>query len=94
MAVREAEEFLEIPKNAKEKECIPRIGLRATIINRITHQPIAYEIDKLHGSLNLFVKLLSGKLAYVKVFDCTAILPDGQSDIVLNLVHISKLTLI
>lgn len=67
-----------------------RIGNRAAIINRSTHLPIAFEIDKLHGRVNLFVKPLSGKLSDMLGVAGTAILPDGQAGLVLNLGDIAK----
>lgn len=63
----------------------------AAVINRATHQPIAFKIDKLYGRLNLFVKPLNGKMSRMLGVSGTAILPDGQAGLVLNLSEIARL---
>lgn len=93
VSIYNIKEFLRINRisNTDQQGALPDSSQgRAAVINRNSQQPIAFEIDKLFGRLNLFVKPLNGKFANMPGVSGTAILPDGQAGLVLNLGEIAN----
>ena len=63
---------------------------RAAVINRSENHPVAFEIDKILGRQNLFVKPLQGQFSEMVGVAGSSIFPDGQAGLILNLSDIVK----
>ncbi|SMF49194.1 chemotaxis protein CheA [Pseudobacteriovorax antillogorgiicola] len=92
VSVQNIQDFLKLPtpEDTEDENVRDLFERRAAVINRATTRPVAFEIDRLFGRMNLFVKPLSGKMATMPGVTGTSILPDGQAGLVLNLSEIAK----
>ena len=88
--MKNIDDFLNIELENVSKEDASMNENRAALINRSSSFPIAFEVDRLYGRLNLFVKPLGGKMADLPGVTGTSILPDGQTGLVLNLSEIAS----